>query len=145
MDDAEVVGGFEGLGNLPRDGQGLRQGDRPARDDRGQVLTLDQLHDESTRTAWCRPGFEAVDLRDVRVIQRGQGLRFAREARQPLGIEGEVFGEDLDGNVAIELRVPRTIDLTHAAFAELLQDAIGTKGLANHSRVPVLGFGVVSP
>ena len=40
-------------------------------------------------SAGVPPGFvEAVDLRDVRMIQRGQHLRFTFEPRQPLGIVG---------------------------------------------------------
>ena len=55
---------------------------------------------------------------DVRVIQRREHLRFAPETRQPIGVRGEQLGEDLDRDVAIQLRVARTIDLAHAAGAE---------------------------
>jgi hypothetical protein len=32
------------------------------------------------------PALESVDVRDVRMIQRREGLRFARESREPIGI-----------------------------------------------------------
>jgi hypothetical protein len=35
---------------------------------------------------------EALDSRDVRVVQRGQDLRFAFEAGQPIGVGGEEPG-----------------------------------------------------
>ena len=53
--------------------------------------------------------FEAVDRGDVRMIQRRQHLRFPLEAREPIGIEREQFGQDLQRDIAIELRVPRPI------------------------------------
>ncbi len=68
--------------------------------------------------------FEAVDVRDVRMIQRGEGLRFALEAREPVGVARERLGQDLDRDVAIELRVARPIDLAHAAFADLRGDFV---------------------
>ena len=37
--------------------------------------------------------FQAVDLRDVRMVERGQHLGFALEARQPLGVIHEGVGE----------------------------------------------------
>ena len=62
--------------------------------------------------------FEAVDGGDVRMVQRREHLRFAAEPREPIGIVGERVGQDLDRDVAIQLRVARAIDLAHAARAE---------------------------
>ena len=39
-----------------------------------------------SRRATATKLFEAVDRRDVWMIERGQDLRFALEAREPLGI-----------------------------------------------------------
>ncbi len=52
------------------------------------------------------------------MIERGQDLRFALEAGEPVGIEGEEIGEDLQRNVAIERRVACAIDLAHTARAK---------------------------
>ena len=49
------------------------------------------------------------------MIQRRERLRFALEAGEPLGVAGERVGQDLDRDVAIQLRVARAIDLAHAA------------------------------
>ena len=43
VDDALLVRGFERGGNLPRDGQRLGDGNRPARDPLGERLALDEL------------------------------------------------------------------------------------------------------
>ena len=56
----------------------------PLRDAIGERRPLDQLHHE--RDARRRDLFEAVDLRDVRMVQRGEDFGFALEPRQPIGI-----------------------------------------------------------
>ena len=55
--------------------------------------------------------------RDVRVIQRGEDLasRWKRASRS--AIARERLGQDLDRDVAIQLRVAGPIDLAHSAFA----------------------------
>jgi hypothetical protein len=49
---------------------------------------------------------QTVDGGDVRMLQRGEGLRFALEARDPFGISRERLGQHLDRDIAIELRAP---------------------------------------
>ena len=49
MDDALFMCRLERIGDLPCDRQRLGERDRPARDDRRQVLALDQFHDERRR------------------------------------------------------------------------------------------------
>jgi hypothetical protein len=64
-----------------------RQGTR--RDPIGQRRPFDQLHDEGRHS---RRIFEAVDVRDVRMVRRSKRLGFALEAGQPLGIMHERIG-----------------------------------------------------
>ena len=52
---------------------------------------------------------DAVDLRDVRMIERGEHLGFASEPCQPLRIAREGVGEDLQRDDAIELGIARTV------------------------------------
>jgi hypothetical protein len=112
---AEIVRRFERVGDLPRDGQNVGERHRPARNLRGEILALDQLHDEARRGPAV---FDAVDLRDVRMIERRERLRLALEPRQPFRIVGKDIRQDLDGDVAIESSVAGTIDLAHAAGAD---------------------------
>jgi len=58
------------------------------------------------------------------VVQRRKRLRFAREAGETFVVEGEKLRENLDRDVAIQLRVARAIDLAHAAGAERCHDFI---------------------
>ena len=81
-----LVRRFERFGNLTRDGQRLVQRNRPARDSVGERRPIDQLQHQRAHAARL---FEAVDRGDVRVIERGEHLRFAREPRQAVRIDGE--------------------------------------------------------
>ena len=83
MDDPLLVRRFERLGDLPRDRQRLVERDRPVRDPIGERRAFDQLHHQRAHAVGV---FEAVDVRDVRMVQRREHLRFALEAREALGI-----------------------------------------------------------
>jgi hypothetical protein len=72
MNDPGVVCGFERLGDLPRDWERFIDCDRPARDAVRERFTVDELNDEGARGARF---FDAVDLRDVRMIERGKPAR----------------------------------------------------------------------
>lgn len=58
--------------------------------------------------------FDAVDDGDIRMIQGGEHLGFARESGQIIGVVGQHLGEYFDGDVAIELGVGGSVDGTHA-------------------------------
>ena len=129
MDDPLLVRRFEGFGNLLRDRQRLVERDRAERDALRQVLTLDELHHDRTHTATF---LEAVDVRDVRVIDGRQCLRFAREPREPIGVAGERVGQDLQRDVAIELRIARAEDLAHSARADAGDDFVDAETRAGN-------------
>ncbi len=124
MDDALLVRGLERLDDLPRNRQRLVERQRTLRDTVGQRRPLDELHHERARAATL---FEAVDLRDVRVIERGQELRFALETREPIRVARERFEQDLDRDLPVEPRITGSIHLAHAARAERRHDFNGTE------------------
>ncbi len=70
---------------------------------------------------------ETIDLRDIRMIEDCERLRFLLEARDPRLIGGERLGQHLDRDVALERRVGRPIDLAHAAGADRVTDLIRTE------------------
>ena len=94
---------------------------RPACDEVRERRPIDQLQDERLLAVRF---LEPVDRRDVRMIQRREHLRFALEARQAIGIEREQFGQDLQRNVTIQLRVARAVHLAHGAGAEQRDDLV---------------------
>ena len=66
----------------------------------------------------------AMDGDDVRVRETGRHAGFPHEPVARLGITGEVSGQDLDGDVAIELHVARKVHHSHASAAELALERI---------------------
>ena len=57
----------------------------------GQRLALDEFHRDTERAFRF---FKSINLRDVRMIQRGQDMGFAPEALQPVLIGSEDFREE---------------------------------------------------
>ena len=83
--------------------------------DRRASGPFDELQDQR---AHASSFFEAIDGGDVGMVQRRQDLGFALEARQAIGIVGPQIGQDFQRHLAMELAVPRPIDLAHPAGAE---------------------------
>jgi hypothetical protein len=52
------------------------------------------------------------------MIERGQQTRLAAEAHQVIGIGARQRRDHLDRDVAMQLRIPRAINLAHPARAE---------------------------
>ena len=85
------------------------------------------LHDDDLSRA---DAFEAVNGRDVRMIERGEHLRFAGESRDAIRVVRKAVGQDLERNVATELRIAGAIHCSHSAFAQFRSDAIRAQDLA---------------
>ena len=83
MDDPLLVRGRECLGDLPSDRQRVCERNRSARDPIRQRVALNQLHDECEDTVRL---FETVDVRDVRMVQRGEDFSFPLESDKPVRI-----------------------------------------------------------
>jgi hypothetical protein len=98
--------------------------------------TLDELHHESGRAGIL----EAVDGGDVRMVQRGEDLRFPLETGAAVGIHRVGIGQQLDGDLATEFRIARAIDFAHAAHPEkgdnLVRADTRTYGLVHVYQVP---------
>src|ERR1700730_5350448 len=88
-------------------------------------LAFDQFHDESAVV-------DAVDGRDVGMVQRCEQLSFALEPGDALGVLGEGVGKDLEGDLPLEPGVQGAIDLAHAAGAERRNDLIWPEKAASH-------------
>ena len=75
------------------------------------------------------------------MIERHQDLCFAGKPRQPIGIVHERLGQDLQGDVALQLRVVRAIDLSHAALTDEGRHAVGTNQRSWHQAGGVADHG----
>jgi hypothetical protein len=109
---------------LPRDQKGLVDGHRAPLQELGEILAVDELEHERPDTVRL---LEAIDRCDVRMMQRGQKLRFAAESGEPRRVRGERARQHLDRDVAVELRVPRAVDLAHSTLAEGSEDLVGAE------------------
>ena len=124
MDHSLFVRGLERLGDLPGDGKHVAHGTGPARDAFGQRLAFDQLHDDGRRGVAL---LQAVDLSDVRMVQRGEHTRFPREARHSIGVTGEFGQQDFHRNVAVQLGIVCPVDLTHSTAPDQRPDRKGVQ------------------
>jgi hypothetical protein len=114
MDDALLVRGFNGIRDLLCDWEDFLERNCTTHHARRQILAFDQFHDQG---ADIPRFFETVDVRDVRMVERREHLRFALEPREPFGIGRQTIGQDLDRDVAMELRVAGAVDLPRATLA----------------------------
>ena len=94
---------------------------RTAGDSFGERWAVDELHHESSRAADV---FDAVNRRDVRVVQRCQHVRFALESRQPVGIVHERIGQNLQRDITVQLDVAGSMDFAHSTDADARGDFI---------------------
>jgi hypothetical protein len=58
------------------------------------------------------------------MVERGEQLRLALEAGQPVGVRGDDLRQDLDRHLAVERGVGRFPDDTHPALADLLGELV---------------------
>src|SRR5262249_46325183 len=112
VDHALLMCRLQRIGGLLGDLDRLLQWHWTLRDTLSQRHAFDQLHDQG---ALLHP----INRCDIRMVQRGEHLRLALEARHAIGILRERWWEDFDGYVAIELGVRSAPDLSHAAGAKL--------------------------
>ncbi len=107
---------------LPREDDRVLLGEAPPRlQEVGERAPLDELHREVPVGADLP---EVVDLDDPRVVQPRGGPRLLEEALDVEVVLGELLGEELQRDVALERDVPRPEDASHPAPSQLLQDLV---------------------
>jgi hypothetical protein len=61
------------------------------------------------------------------MIQRRKRMRLAREPREALRIVRQLLGKNLEGNLAVQLRVAGAIHLAHASRTDEGNDFVGAE------------------
>jgi hypothetical protein len=112
-------------------GQRLLDGNRPLRNSVSERRSLDQLHHERNGTVVF---FQAVHVRDVWMIKRGENLRFALEAGESFRVRCESVGKDLQRIIPLQRNVVRSPDLAHTALAEGRRHLVRTESGAGSER-----------
>jgi len=92
VNDALLVRRLERLGDLFRDGERLVNRDGAMREAVGQRQALDELHDQRGDAIRL---LEAIDRRDVRMVQGGEDFGFPLKTSQPVTVPCDVGREDL--------------------------------------------------
>jgi hypothetical protein len=124
MHDPFFVRCFERLRDLSRDVQRLIEGHGTGRHSFGKGRSLDQFHDQGAHAIGL---FKSVNRGNVGVLELGEDLGLALEARQPVGISGEFRRQDLEGDLSPELAVSGAVNLPHATGTERSQDLVGSQ------------------
>ena len=124
MDDALLMCGLQGLGDLCCDGERLVNGNSALHDTVGECWALDQLHHKGRRS---RGALDSVDRRDVGMIQRSERFRLTVESGQTFGIPCHGFRQHLDGHLTREVGVRRSIHFAHSALADQGGDLVGAE------------------
>jgi hypothetical protein len=86
-----------------------------------EIVTFDVLHDEIVRT-------DVIEVADVGMVQRRNRSCFTGEAL------GELSVGNLDRHIATEAVVMRSIDFSHATFADKGEDFIRAEFVAGRER-----------
>src|SRR5262245_4075224 len=103
MDDALGMRGFECLGDLTPILDGRVDWNWTA-----EYLAFDQLQNQMVHVARL---LQAVDRRDIGMIERRQHSRFSPEAGEPLGIIRECRWQRFYGDITTEARIVRPVHL----------------------------------
>jgi hypothetical protein len=90
----------------------------------GEVLPFDELEDEERRALRL---VEAVDGRNMWVVERGERVRLAAESRDAVGVARDVGRQHFEGDLTAERHIGGTVDLAHSTFAKLVDDAVRTE------------------
>ena len=112
------------LGDLGGHLDRLGRGEWPLRQACLEGLPGHILHDDAGAPADVG---NLVDLADERMIERRRRLCLALEQRQGDRIAVQRLGQELDGDLAFELRVVGKKHLTHPALAQAREDAIARR------------------
>ena len=130
------------VGGVERSGDLLERCGRPRRLERAlaqhrlQVGALDEAHrDVQLPVDLAR----VVDRDDVRMLDRGRQPRLAQEALAERHVVGELRGEQLQRDVAVEREVVGAVDDAHAAAADQRLDPIAGE-LGADARVAEAGM-----
>ena len=75
-----------------------------------------------------------MDRTNIRMVQRGSGLRFAAESFERFRSCNQIIWKKFQRDMAFEVDVFRFIHHTHSSATQLVQNAIVRNGLADHCK-----------
>src|SRR5262245_22411016 len=129
MNDPFFVRGLEALRNLDCKGKRFACRDRAAFDALCQCLPEREFHDKELPPSGF---FDAMDTRDVGMIERCEHARFTFESRGAFSVVREGFREKLDRYAAAEFAVRGLEDVSHSTGAKVSRDFVVCEPGSNH-------------
>ena len=126
VNDPFRVGRVERVSNLYSQIQHRFERERFTFDAMFERLAVHELHGDKLLTALLS---DVVNGADVRMVERGGGLRFALETLKGLEVARHPFRQELEGDGSMKPGVFCLVDHTHAPATELFQDAVVRDGL----------------
>jgi len=118
----------ERIGDLGGELERLIERESALLDAGGQCLALHVLHHHVTGSVLDA---DIVEYADVRMVQRGNNTRFPFEAGAEIFAFGDVFGQNLDRDGAVEPAVAGFVHLAHAAGAERDENLVRAEFVAS--------------
>ena len=91
------------------------------------ILACDEFQDERGQVART---LEAIDRRDIRMVEGREHLGFTLKARQAIRIASHRGGQHFERHRPLQGAVGRAIDLAHAAGADLRGDFVDAEARA---------------
>ena len=102
--------GIQRVGNLDGEPSRTFRFQSGARDAVLQRHTVQKLHDDEGLAVLLA---DLVNGADIRMVQCGSGLGFALKTRQRLRVSGNVFGQEFEGDKAVQPSVFGFVDHAH--------------------------------
>jgi hypothetical protein len=121
MDDPFFVRFLECCRDLLRNRECFVERNRVARNAVSECLTRHEFHDQEVSSV---DFFDAVDARDVGMIQGCQHARFTLKSRDAFAVCAETFRKEFNGDTALKLRVRRLIDVTRSTGSQMAVDFV---------------------
>ena len=127
MNNAALAGEFERFGNLRGNSQGVSHRQRSAGEAGFERLALDELHgDKANSGSACRRRALAdfVDLRNERMIEPRRSVGFSQQTPSCRLVGSLALRQELERDLAIELKILRQIHFAHTALADFRENAV---------------------
>ena len=121
MHNAAAVGFVESIGDLRAVLQDLIGRQRPLAQPGAESLAFEIFEDQIVCSVLLP---DVMQHANVRMRELRDSAGFPLEAFPQFRILRKMIGENLDGNIAVQARIVRTIDFPHAARAERGNDLI---------------------
>ena len=119
------------LGDLDGDLERSPNGERPRCHPPIEIGPVEELGHQ-IGTILIHP--DVVDREDVRMVETTGGPGLSLKSSETTLLVFEVIREDLDGDLATDTRIARSIHLTHPAGADDAEDLIPTERLPDEPR-----------